>query len=681
MKEKGRITETTIAFPPHKMPVFEVLYDKELCPVESGDVVVQRAEDAMVKAECKDANAHQNETSCQRHCSHFVTKIKTGKPLTVEESCLMSTDVEPISLTPITSHVALDEGDHIAIEVEENQFRHGIVLRIMGPDKVLMVPNLSGDPTIPNLSGDPAIPNPSGNPNLNGDPAIPNLSGDPTIQNLSGDPTIQKLSGDPTIQNLSGDPAIPTGFICPTTSGPRFFRVNYKQSVSADQVTKRACSEQGKRILNEKGPECFATWAQIGKPMAVNMSQLKRKKPQLRQIRPLYRERVLSPDDIRVGDHVVQGYPTHWFHFLVAEKFPNDPSTVRAIYCLRTKVAECDITLDLQEKDVYRIHYTESFAPEEAKARAKSQVGKRYWKPYARMFFVRWAKTGSDEDLEVDLLDNRSLPLTKSRIQSFAQLNVGDAIVKKESWFPARYYLVTEVSSPSECEAIESFFGIRRTTMKLGSQGDVFYRLNYYPGACFLPEDSVKMASHFVENYTHTRQLFKNPMRCSRVTSRCFINYVKTGDPSPVDSDTLKDDRTLCIQTVKVTSTGELLPGDHISCPAGSPLQGCFHHMMVAEKPEDDGSCSVFHFNGEKMIKKPNLSQMMGPIFKNGNEVYRVCYPERIDPNISLKLMQKASQGEDHSNPENPPEPEDDAEVQALFQEFVDQKKVSQFTW
>jgi len=41
------------------------------------------------------------------------------------------------------------------------------------------------------------------------------------------------------------------------------------------------------------------------------------------------------------------------------------------------------------------------------------------------MWFVRWAKTGSDEGLEVDLLDDHSLPISKS----FVQMNVGDAIV------------------------------------------------------------------------------------------------------------------------------------------------------------------------------------------------------------------------------------------------------------
>ena len=181
-----------------------------------------------------------------------------------------------------------------------------------------------------------------------------------------------------------------------------------------------------------------------------------------------------------------------------------------------------------------------------------------------------------------------------------------------------------------------------------------------------------------VENYKHSHQFFDDPTRCSRHTSRCFINYVKSGERNAVDSDKLKDDRPWCIRTVKVTSIDELLPGDHIRRPVGIPLpQSCFHHMMVAKKPEENGSCSVFHFSGEKSFKKAKISQTMEKI--DGNEVYRICYPERIDPNVSLQFLQRASQykpGKGHSIPDEPFETDGDNEAQALFQEFVDQKKV-----
>jgi len=54
------------------MNIFEISYEKELCPVESADATVQKAEAAMCKVEF----------TSLRHSSQFVTEMKTGKPLT-----------------------------------------------------------------------------------------------------------------------------------------------------------------------------------------------------------------------------------------------------------------------------------------------------------------------------------------------------------------------------------------------------------------------------------------------------------------------------------------------------------------------------------------------------------------------------------------------------------------------
>jgi len=63
------------------------------------------------------------------------------------------------------------------------------------------------------------------------------------------------------------------------------------------------------------------------------------------------------------------------------------------------------------------------------------------------MWFVRWAKTGSDEGLEVDLLDDHSLPISKS----FVQLNVGNAIV--DNYTPGREKFVLTLLVGKNCAA------------------------------------------------------------------------------------------------------------------------------------------------------------------------------------------------------------------------------------
>ena len=215
----------------------------------------------------------------------------------------------------------------------------------------------------------------------------------------------------------------------------------YKASVAADQTQKRACSTRGKVILCQQGADHFATWCKTGKATVVDMVQLKQK-CQLKHIRPLFKARITCANDIKVGDHLIQGYPSHWFHFLVTEVDPNDCAKVKCIYCLRTKVTECYLTLDVQTKQIYRIEYMESFAPDEAIRRARTEIGCRQWDPHARMSFVGWAKIGSNEGIEVGFLLNHTSPLSKNQIQSFAQLNPGDAIVKKEKYTYSHYYVV-----------------------------------------------------------------------------------------------------------------------------------------------------------------------------------------------------------------------------------------------
>ena len=77
---------------------------------------------------------------------------------------------------------------------------------------------------------------------------------------------------------------------------------------------------------------------------------------------------------------------------------------------------------------------------------------------HARMWFVRWAKTSSEDGIEVDFLLNNAMPASKSRICTFAQLNPGDYLVEEEDKAtPWHHYLVTEVTSHSTCSAIESW--------------------------------------------------------------------------------------------------------------------------------------------------------------------------------------------------------------------------------
>ena len=607
--KKRRISKITVKFPTTKeVEVFEVSYEKELGEVAPAHVALQRAEALLMGSKHPNTLKYNLSTQAQGSeatgldmdaeselntedttedgtnlcASQFVIMCTLGKALKINENCFQEIDTQPVSHTAVTPHTCIDEGDHIVIEKEAGVYKHGIVLRVMGHGKILTIPNLDGED-------------------------------------------------------------IPTGIISINCEGNDVFRVNYKGSVSADQTRKRACSKKGKAVLSQQGADQFATWCKTGKATVVDMVQLKQK-CQLKHIRPLYKARITCANDIKVGDHLIQGYPSHWFHFLVTEVDPNDCAKVKCIYCLRTRVMECYLTLDVQAKQIYRIEYMESFSSDEAIRRARTKLGHTQWHPHARLIFVRWAKTGSNEGIEVGFLLNRAIPLSKSQIQSFSQLNPGDAIVKKEKRKFSHYYIVQKIRSEYECEAIESYRRIRKVILQCNpdNKDQTFYKLNYHPGTCFHSEDTVEMALHLSRTCDTMYNLATHgPTSMYHVLTRQkFINFVKTGDDFPIDCDQIKDDRILSLRTSKVTSALQLKAGDHIKRPANRPLpSGSYHHMMVAEKPVREGSCLVLHFHGERSKQKAVVAETE-EIFPDGC-TYRVHYPERIDPLDSIQFLEQ----------------------------------------
>ena len=474
---------------------------------------------------------------------------------------------------------------------------------------------------------------------------------------------IPSLNGN-AAHDITGDPKrhFNIGFVQLSSAA---FRVNYKQSVSPSETKKRAFSHQGQKILNEKGVQFFATWAKTGKAQQVDMTQLRNEKETIKQICPLFKERVTSFEAIKEGDHLIKRYPTYWCHFIISKVMPTEShqkGKVKCIYCLRTKVIESEFSLNVHGDQIYRIQYAETFPPDKAIERARAKVGERIFHPHARMQFVRWAKTGSKEDIEIDCLENLSLPLSKSQIQSFAQLNEGDIIFKTGTWFD-HYYIVTEVHSASMCKAVESFHvEIKCTTLNLdpANKSDIFYRLNYHPEACFQQEDSVKMAIHLATD-SHSR--LKHPLLYSTKT---LINYVKTGQSGSVDLETLKNERSLSIHYEKVKSAHELFSGDYIIWPFGKKVlqelllpetiamedgkgeekSSPFHHMMVADKPGKKDACCVFHCISKGKFKhEVGIVKTEEAIFKDGNTIYRLILSERLNPKSSLCFLTSILEG------------------------------------
>jgi hypothetical protein len=306
----------------------------------------------------------------------------------------------------------------------------------------------------------------------------------------------------------------------------------------------------------------------------------------------------------------------------------------KTVYFLRASVKETVETVDPSRLNLYKIIYAEEFIPEVAIKRARSRVGDFKMDLWKRMEFVRWAKTGSDEGVEVDFMINISAPTSKSSIACFQQLNPGDYLIVEEGkLIPYHHCLVLDVCSPTACIVMEVWDGrVRQSRISLNLR-HAYYRLNYNTNiaVCRPAKESVNLA----------RELRKGSSFLSTYSRQTFINFLKTGnDSQSISIDSLQDDRIL-LPRETVESAMQLKRGDHIERPLKviGTVANYFHHMIVLQS-KDDKCCEVIHCTKGRGIKGSSIRRETIDIFETG-KVSRVKYTERIDPEKGIAQLLK----------------------------------------
>ena len=491
----------------------------------------------------------------------FVVKMKTGRKRSFNDCCLFSEKNE-FSSTKITPEIALDEGDHVVVKDENGSYQSVLVIKHRRGNELLVIPDL-------------------------------------TSAEQYGTLDIEKYT--------------------------EVYRINYKQSLPVDDVFQRVTSKRGHEALQAcgSGSSQFVSWAKTGKKEVINVLQLKQ---QIAQVDPLQREKILCVDEIRVGDHLIKEYLTHKWHFMITEPRKPGSSQFKTIYSnsYDNRISETTETLDPTKDVIYRIIYPESLPVATAIKRARS-IGHTKKIPFIeRVWFIPWAKTGSDKGIEIDLLLNNAMPASKSRICTFAQLNPGDYLVEETR--PLHHYLVTEVQSPTCCVVIESWER-RVTKSTLTLRKNHYYRINYNDGACIPPHQAIAKAQELVGKVTITH------LKYVRWT---FVNYLKTGNATAIKIDALQDDRIL-LRRERVESTLQLRPGDRIERPVPNTLGAAYHHMMVIEAPADEQKCKVIHFHKEKLQLLVGKEEI--DIVEQGDNFFRIKYTERHEPEGGIEYL------------------------------------------
>ena len=540
--------------------------EKETCTFNAKSTFLIDYEESLSSMEAI-ANAEQElEQGEWSDGDKFVTKMKTGKQYSFNDECLFKEKIE-FSCTEIVPGIAVDEGDHLVVKDKYGNDQSVLVLKHVGGRTFIITPDLNSEEQYGNLV-------------------------------------------------IEEDTEV--------------YRINYQQSLPVVEVFQRAMSDKGFEVLRECKNETskFVSWAKTGRKEVVYVTKLK---SQIAQLRPFQREKILSVNQIKVGDHLIQscGIPklhTHWWHFMVTEvRHPSDPFKFKIIYCNNSRISETEETLDPSKDDIYRIIYPESLPVATAIERAWSKLGTYDFSPLGRMWFVRWAKTGSDDGIEVDFLLNNAMPASKSRICTFAQLNPGDYLVEEEDKAtPWHHYIVTEVTSHSSCSVIESWNWKVKDRKLTFNKESKYYRLNYNDGACISSQKAIADARQLLGEYFFTQNKRQN-----------LVNSLKTGNAVDIKIDNLQDDRTL-LHRERVKSASDLRPGDHIE--RSTPfISAMYHHMMVTEQPHHDRKCRVIHLTSD-VIEEEEVD-----IFKEGDNVFLIKYPERYEPEQGIEYLRRRS--------------------------------------
>ena len=508
----------------------------------------------------------------------FVTKMKWGESFAISEASLIdSSSCEPVSCTRVTPYVVLDRGDHLIVKTNTGGYRSVLIEAIVDSDTIVCVPDLDG----------------------------------------------LEFHGDLMI------------------SGKEAYRVNYDEHLPSEEIISRAESLEGQQLLHgcQHDSSLFVSWAVTGKQSSIKAEELI-KNQELKQVRPICYKRITTETrhEIRPGDHLFVDYSHRYrWHYMVTEVCA-EANKYKTVYYLRSVVKETVEVVDPSRLNVYKVIYAEEFVPEVAIKRARSRVGERKIDLWARVEFVRWAKTGSGEGVEVDLMTNSSAPSSKSSIVCFNQLNPGDYLVVEEDKFTSYHHcLVLDVCSPTTCNVIEVWNRkMRQATIYLNPTKHTYYRLNYNTSArvCRPAKDSIARA----------RELYTASSFISKYSRQKFVNFLKTGDDlHMVDVNSLQDDRIL-LPRERIVSASQLKPGDHIERPLQriGGMLGYFHHMLVL-KPVDDRHCEVIHcLRGNHAITGSSIRRETVDIFETGS-VSRVKYTERIDPEEGIAQLLKVN--------------------------------------
>ena len=388
-------------------------------------------------------------------------------------------------------------------------------------------------------------------------------------------------------------PKVDESDVIDLTLYPEVYLVDYSDALPASEALMRGESKRGDIVLRNypNDHSYFVMWAKAGLTRSVSI-------PADTKNEIVCYEKVTASDQIQMSDHILQHLsdPRNLRHLIVTEHVGDFKFNVITLQqgSIQEKVEELQ-----GEYFIIKYQSDSLLSPEDAIKQARDQIGPKY-NPWDRMLFIVQAKLKEKGSLleatctsipvsmkeksvsvskqQQSLSSNFCpLPVSKSRIMCFKQVTIGDYIIavpnnplsRRNSSTNHHYLVVSSDNSPTQCTVIESYSGkivksqctIEPSDDPASKQPHFYYRINYEPGVCISPNESIKKANEMIGERT-------------KIEKDKFVHCMKVGDLVEVSASKLPDERDH-IEQLKLNSMDHVpLLGQPLYCHA---ITSCDH--------------------------------------------------------------------------------------------------------
>lgn len=289
-------------------------------------------------------------------------------------------------------------------------------------------------------------------------------------------------------------------------------------------------------------------------------------------------EVVSAVNQIQIGDHLIDCTMSSRRHFIVTG---NKKKSIFSVVSHQDDGVIHDEMMDLSGRELYRLVYSQThLSTHEVIEQAKLHIGQQKCIPWDELLF----------NLQTKSCHKR--PVSKTQITSFSQLQLGDYLIEEPRMGSSHHYIIAYIGLPNICTAIECHQG---KILKVNiahpepEKYPKYYRMNYEPGACIPPKESIDIALSLV-NQTFSRRTLVPLLK----TSKDIEVSVSFDDLSTPNKESKYE---------TITDFSQLRLGDHL---IKEPRIGASHHYIIVAVASSGMCTAVESYQGK--ISKVNLA-------------------------------------------------------------------------